>query len=79
MNGGMGGGWTFGFLGPIIGLLVMGVIVYVLWTAFTGQSSDSQRRADHHDDPMQVLRERYARGEIDEETFQKRSRTLQER
>lgn len=77
MGGGMGG-WTLGFLGPFLGLLVMVAIVFALWSVFTTSTStggDSNRA----DDGMETLRRRYARGEIDEETFEARARTLRER
>ena len=77
MGGGMGG-WTVGFLGPLVGLLAMAAIVVALWSVLsTGASGggDSNRA----DDAMETLRRRYARGEIDDETFESRARTLRER
>lgn len=76
MAGGMSGAWTFGFLGPLVGLIVMGTLVYLLVRAVGG--GQSERGASHPGDAMETLRERYARGEIDEEAFEKRARTLRE-
>ena len=78
MNGGMGGWGTFAFVGPFVGLLFVGAVVYVLWNALGGQQSAS-RRAERSDDAIETLRKQYARGEIDEETFERRAQTLREK
>ena len=76
--GGSPGGWTFGFLGPIIGLLIMAAIVFALWSAIsTGRSVES--RTEQSDDALESLRKRYARGDIDEETYESRADKLRER
>lgn len=76
MGGGASGWWPLAFLGPFVGLLIMGTVVYLLWSAISGSSPRPTERAD---DAMETLRKRYARGEIDEETFEERARTLRER
>jgi putative membrane protein len=78
MGGGMGGGWTFGFFGPLVGLLVMGLVLYVLWSAVSGQNSNATR-SSNDPDAMETLRNRYARGEISDEEFEERARTLREK
>lgn len=77
MTGGMGGWWSFAFLGPFVALFVMGAIVYLLWNTLDGQQSSSGGPAGR-DDAMEVLRRRYARGEIDEDTFEERAQSLGE-
>lgn len=77
MGGGMGG-WTVGFLGPFLGLVVMGAIVFALWSVLTTDTS-AGGDSNQADDALETLRRRYARGEIDEETFEARARTLRER
>jgi len=74
--GGTGGWWLVSFLGPLVGLLIMGTVVYLLWSAIAGPTSSSTERTN---DAMETLRERYARGEIDEAEFEERARTLRER
>ncbi|MEF8826431.1 MAG: SHOCT domain-containing protein [Halapricum sp.] len=76
MGGGASGWWPLGFLGPFVGLLVMGTVVYLLWSVISGPSPKSTARTD---DAMETLRKRYARGEIDDEEFEERARTLRER
>jgi putative membrane protein len=64
MGGMMAWGWLVGLL--VIALLV-GLIVYAL---------SGRRGAGVSSDAMSVLRERYARGEIDETEYDRRARVL---
>lgn len=70
-NGG-GWGWGFGFLWPLFWLLVLaasiGVVVYLL----TRHNDDSTNA----DQALVVLRQRYARGEIEDEEFEERTSRL---
>ena len=75
MGGGMDGGWTVAFIGPFVGLLVMGLFIYLLWRVLSGPVSSGQGSSESQD-AMETLRERYARGEIDEETFEERAQRL---
>ena len=76
--GGATGGWTLGFVGPFIGLLIMAAIVFAFWAAISGGRS-GESHSEQSDDALETLRKRYARGDIDEETFEKRARKLRER
>jgi putative membrane protein len=77
MGGGMGGWPAFGVVGPVIGLLVLVAILYALFAVVNGQQGVPTR--DHRgNDGMETLRERYARGEIDDEEFEERARRLRE-
>lgn len=78
MGGGMGGWGSLAFLGPLVGLLLVGGLVYLLWTA-TGGSRSASNSDGTPGDAMETLRDRYARGEIDDEAFEKRARKLRER
>lgn len=70
-NGG-GWGWGFGFLWPLLWLLVLiasiGIIVHLL----TRHNDDST----NGDQALEVLRRRYARGEIEEDEFEERASRL---
>ena len=74
--GGTGGWWLVSFLGPLVGLLIMGAVGYLLWGAVAGPTPSSTERTN---DAMETLQKRYARGEIDETEFEERARTLRER
>ncbi|WP_137285176.1 SHOCT domain-containing protein [Halorussus salinisoli] len=86
MGNGMGpGGWGFGygFVGLAVMVLLLGAVGYLLVRAFSGngetRSDDARSRTAGFggDDPaLAELRERYARGEIDDEEFEKRAQRL---
>ena len=72
MNGGMMNGMMGGMmLGTVvfIALLVVGAVLLV---RFIGNRTDSGQG-----DALRILRERFARGEIDREEYQERRSTLQ--
>lgn len=63
-------GWGMGF-GWLIPLVVIGLIV---WAVVTATRSN---RAGNGDRALGILKERYARGEIDRETYQSMRRDLE--
>jgi putative membrane protein len=82
MWGGMGGyGWDGGWLGMGIGmigtlliwvLVIVGIVVLVKWltgTQAAGAAPPSKSAID-------IVKERYARGEIDKEEFEQKKRDL---
>jgi len=74
-SGGMFSGGMFfggGILMWIFWLILLVVLVYVLKDIFgsTGGNSSSN-------EAMEILKQRFARGEIDEEEFEKRKKQLQ--
>ncbi|MEJ2665560.1 MAG: SHOCT domain-containing protein [Deinococcales bacterium] len=78
---GMGGWGGFGWIGPLlfVVLLVLG-IVYLGRALGLGRSEHLAPGSDAlpkgEDRAMQILRERYARGEIDAEEFDRRKQDL---
>ena len=52
---------------PLFGLLVIGAVAYVGIRAFRSTRTGSSEQTDS---ALETLRQRYARGEIDEEEFQ---------
>ena len=71
-HGFVGHGWSMG-LWWIIGLVVLvALVLIVIW------ATNQNRRKDLPGDknPMDVLKERYARGEIDREEFEQKKRDL---
>lgn len=72
-NGGMNG-WDILFM-TLSTLLFLGLIASAI--VFTvRQTSSRPQVTPPHDDPRQILAERFARGEIDEEEYQRRLNTL---
>lgn len=62
-----GGGYMW-----ILWLILLVVVVYVLKDLVVGNSGRSSE-----DDALEILRQRYARGEIDEQEFEQRKQELQ--
>lgn len=76
------GGWSGMILGPLLMILVPAVLIVALllavrrfWPPSTGPSS-AQPMAPAA--PLDMLKERFARGEIDKEEFEDRRRILSE-
>ena len=74
-----GGGWGMGYGGPFMILfwilIVVGVVLLVKWLA--GQSSADKGASERT--PLEILGERYARGEIGREEFEQKRRDLEPR
>ena len=72
----MGYGYgIMGGFGMIIPLILTGLIIY----AIVRFSQDSHRNYDHHfhrNDALDILNERYAKGEISEEEYIQKKKTL---
>lgn len=75
------GGWHGMFLGPLFMMLffvvlVVAVVVVIRWLG--GLPSHHAHHMPGGKAPLDVLKERYARGEIDKEEFEERRRVLGE-
>ena len=66
---GMGFGWIFMIL--FWALVVLGILALARWLFSTGGSGGSGRA------PLDVLKERYARGEINREQYEQMRRDLE--
>lgn len=82
-NWGGSGGWGMGFglLFMILfwGLVILGIVVLVRWLV---QQSQPRRERDEpasppEKTPLEIVRERYARGEIDREEYERMKRDLE--
>ena len=68
----MWGAWGFGMMVMMLvfwGLVIAGIVLATRWLAGQGERSRSDRALD-------ILRERYARGEIDKDEFEAKQRDL---
>lgn len=73
-----GGGWPGMIFGPLFMILVLAAVIalaviFVRW--FAGSSS---YHGPHARTPLDILKERFARGEIDKQEYEERRRTLSE-
>ncbi len=69
------GGMVFG--GGFMWLFWILVIVAIVWLITSAVNSGVRNRRDADDSPLEILKRRYARGEIDEEEFGRRRRELE--
>lgn len=78
MGSGMMGGWGMGWFGMIFmllfwGLVIVGLVLLIKWLVQTtrkGGTSNGGTRA------LDILKERYARGEINKEEFEDKKKVL---
>jgi putative membrane protein len=69
--------WAWGFgpgvlLGLLLWVLFVGLLVALIVRLVRGPRRRYWMQGPHHDDPEQVLRARFARGEIGADEFQQR-------
>ena len=77
---GWGGGWSGMIFGPIFMIVVLALVIAVAvllvrWLGGPWQAASPQPPART---PLDILKERFARGEIDKEEFEARRRILGE-
>jgi putative membrane protein len=70
---GFGHGWGMGF-GWIIGIIIL---LIILWLAFKTFQPNKEHPSTGQKTPLDILKERYARGEIDKEDFEQRKKDLE--
>lgn len=75
---GMMGNWGFGWFGPIMMLVFWGLIILVLvflarWLWGSSQKKPEEMRPES---PLDILKRRYAGGEIDREEFEQKKKDL---
>ncbi|KAA0956086.1 hypothetical protein FQ085_14670 [Planococcus sp. ANT_H30] len=73
----MGGGMilTMIFWVIAVGLIIYGIVLFTMKLAT--KKGDSEEVENREDSSMEILRERFARGEIDEQDFEERKAFLQ--
>lgn len=68
-----GGGWVVMVLGMVI---FWSLVIFVVATMFRGNRNDNGATGTPRRDPMDILDERFAQGEIDAEEYQIRRDAL---
>lgn len=77
---GWDGGWYGMFMGPLFMIIVLAVVIaiavlLVRWLAGPWQGTPTHHQPPGHT-PLGILKERFARGEIDKNEYEERSRVL---
>jgi len=70
-------GWGGMIFGPIFMLAVLGLFVFLIVLLVRWLSGDNTGRAGSGDSALALLKERFARGEIDKDEFMDRKNQLQ--
>ncbi len=77
-NGGFGDGHMgngLGWLVIVAMVVMMGGMGWMMWSMMRGSGSNGRGSPE---DPVEVLKARYARGELTTEEFQERLRTIED-
>ena len=67
-----GGGWLWALGGLVVLIALVALVVWAVNSLSRANRGPDERRAQ----PLDILRERYARGEISKEQFEEAKRTL---
>ncbi len=81
MGNGMMGGFGAMFFMPVIGIVIFGLVVWAVVSAFhkPGDSNSANYLDESpggEDSPIDILKKRYARGEIDKEEYEAKKKDL---
>lgn len=77
-HGGMGYGMGWIFILLFWGLLIAGIVALVKWLFSSSGSTDVGLPPGSRRTALDILEERYARGEIDKDEFEERKRVLRQ-
>ncbi|MEO6908231.1 MAG: SHOCT domain-containing protein [Abditibacteriaceae bacterium] len=69
----MGFGW-FGWIIMILFWILVVFVIFMLIKGFSGGSRNSSH--DYEKSPLDILKERYAKGEIEQEEFDEKKKNL---
>lgn len=72
------GGWGGMFLGPLFMILILGFFIYLIVVLVQKMSGEGRSATPREKSAFDILQERFARGEIDADEFEKRRAVLRE-
>lgn len=78
MNGWNGRWLANGFIWGLVSLIMQAAIVIAVIYLVIYLINNSSKRQHKMNDPLEILKERYARGEISDEEFEEKKRKLME-
>ncbi len=74
MMGGFGGGWLMGIVMIVIGVLIVWGIIAIVHGIDLRRITDSSQ---HTDSALEILKKRYASGELSKDEFEQKKKDLQ--
>ncbi len=69
-------GFGYGGFGWVFGLLWFALVAWLVYALVRGFGPQGEGRPRSEDRALEILKERYARGEIDKETFERMKKDL---
>ena len=76
MGPGMMGGFGWGWFMPVLMILFWGLVVWGIVALVRGASSGNTASSGQAESAVEVLKKRYARGEINKEEFEEKKKDL---
>ncbi|HED24012.1 MAG TPA: SHOCT domain-containing protein [Firmicutes bacterium] len=76
MGPGMMGGYGTMFLGPIFIVVILGLVIWAVVTAAQRSSGTIDITDNKTETPLDILKRRYAQGEINKEEYETKKRDL---
>ena len=76
MGPGMMGGFGWMWLMPVFWIVFLGLIIWAVVAAVRGSSESRSSGSSKADSALEVLKKRYARGEINKEEYEEKKRDL---
>ena len=72
----MMGGFSFGWFMPIIGIVILGLLVWAVVTFVQGAGVTKNQDSQKLKSALDILKERYAKGEIDKGEYEDKKKDL---
>ncbi len=76
MGPGMMGGFGWMAIMPVLGLAFLGLIIWVVVAAVRGSIPSGGQNSSKPDSALEVLKKRYAQGEINKEEYEEKKKDL---
>ncbi|MDC3411972.1 SHOCT domain-containing protein [Aquibacillus sp. 3ASR75-11] len=73
----LGGGFPMMMVGGIFMLVFWGLVIWLIVLAIQKLSSENKDKSNQTDKAVEILRQRYSRGEIDTEEYRQRLHELE--
>ncbi len=73
----MMGGFGFGWLMPIFGIVFLGLLIWAVITLAQSTGGKARQESVNQKSALEILKDRYARGEIGKEEFEEKRKDLE--